>query len=220
MWGWWPGKARTPPGGCGCNTRECPGFSLFPIISAHRVSQHFLLRCPPGLGGPGGGEQEVNPPSWALPLALLPRPPSEKTTPLHPCARVLSGRQMPVIIATSKRERTGPVTAGPHLGCSPRARPCMGAPGQVAYPLCAMVSSSIRPGRSQPLPPMVVVSVAWRFCACCQPYHSEGSRSPENLGWAGTSPPPDPALGTGHLQSLHGTLHAEALQAPPSTPFL
>lgn len=57
---------------------------------------------------------------------------------------------MPVIIATSERERAGRVTAGPRLGCSPRARPRMGAPGQVAYPLCAMVSSSIRPGRHSP----------------------------------------------------------------------
>ena len=38
--------------------------------------------------------------------------------------------------------------------------------------------------------------------------------------WVGTSPPLGPALGTGHLQSLLGTLNAEALQAPPSTPSL
>lgn len=153
------------------------------------MSQHFLFRCPPGLRGPGGGEREVNPPRWALPLALLPRPPSEKTPHFTPVP-MFSQDDMPVIIATSERE-TGArsVTAGPLLGCSPRARPCIGAPAPPELcalgkllTLCAMLSSSIKPGRSQHLPTTVVVSVAWRFCACCQPYHSERSRSPENLG--------------------------------------
>lgn len=48
--------------------------------------------------------------------------------------------------------------------------------------------------------------------------HREGSQSPEDLGWVGTSPPLGPALGTGPLQSLLGTLNEEVLQAAPAHP--
>ena len=49
--------------------------------------------------------------------------------------------------------------------------------------------------------------------------HSEGSQSPEDLGWVGTSPPPGPALGTGPLQNLLGALNEAVLQATPAYPF-
>lgn len=88
----------------------------------------FSLRVPTRPGGPGGGEREVNPCSWALPLALLPRPPSEKTLPSSPYPRSLRMTDA-VIIATRQREPgAGPSAAGPGPGCSPSARRCLGAP--------------------------------------------------------------------------------------------
>ena len=86
------------------------------------------LRVPTRPGGPAGGEREVNPCSWALPLALLPRPPSEKTLPSLLYLRSL-GMTDAVITATREREPgAGPSTAGPGPGCSPRACRCAGAP--------------------------------------------------------------------------------------------